>query len=69
VKRPTWKMAAWVLGGAAAGFAYYHFIGCVSGTCPITSNPYISTGYGAVVGFLASGSISGSKEPEGTGQG
>ncbi len=36
--------------GALAGFAYYYFIGCASGTCPLTSNPYISTGYGAVVG-------------------
>lgn len=38
--------------GAGAGFAYYYFIGCASGTCPITSNPYISTAYGAVVGIL-----------------
>lgn len=68
MKRPTWKEAVWVLGGGAAGFAYYYFIGCVSGTCPITSNPYISTGYGAVVGFLASGAISRPKKPEETGQ-
>jgi hypothetical protein len=38
--------------GAAGGFAYYYFIGCVSGSCPITSNPYISTTYGALVGGL-----------------
>ncbi len=38
--------------GAAAGYAYYYYIGCVSGTCPITSNPYISTIYGGVMGFL-----------------
>jgi hypothetical protein len=47
--------------GAAAGFAYYHFIGCASGTCPITSNPYISTGYGAVLGLVLA---SGRKKPE-----
>jgi hypothetical protein len=41
--------------GAAAGFAFYKFIGCASGTCPITSNPYISTVYGAVMGAFASG--------------
>jgi hypothetical protein len=34
--------------GAIGGFAYYHFVGCASGTCPITSNPYISTSYGAI---------------------
>ncbi len=38
--------------GAAAGFAYYYFVGCTSGTCPITSNPFISTAYGALVGLL-----------------
>ena len=40
--------------GAVLGFAYYKFIGCRSGTCPITSNPYISTGYGALIGFVLS---------------
>ena len=44
--------------GAAAGFAYYKFVGCSSGTCPITSNPYISTIYGAVMGALVSGGMS-----------
>ncbi len=38
--------------GAAGGFAYYYFVGCASGTCPITSNPLISTAYGALVGLL-----------------
>ncbi|MEW6060494.1 MAG: DUF6132 family protein [Bacteroidota bacterium] len=38
--------------GAVAGYAYYYYIGCLSGTCPITSNPYISTLYGAVIGAL-----------------
>jgi cell division protein FtsW (lipid II flippase) len=40
--------------GALGGYAYYFWIGCVSGTCPITSNPWISTGYGALLGFLIS---------------
>ena len=38
--------------GAAGGYAYYYFIGCSTGTCPITSNPIISTGYGALLGGL-----------------
>jgi len=41
-----------VLAGGIGGFAYYHFIGCASGTCPITSNPYISIVYGALLGYL-----------------
>jgi outer membrane lipoprotein SlyB len=49
-------MNAWLkrgllaLAGGAVGFAYYYFIGCTSGACPITSNPYISTAYGALIG-------------------
>lgn len=38
--------------GAAGGYAYYYFIGCNSGGCPITSNPNISIMYGAVLGYL-----------------
>lgn len=41
-----------VLLGAAGGYAYYYYIGCLSGACPITSNPWISTAYGGVIGFL-----------------
>lgn len=39
--------------GAAAGFAYWHFVGCESGSCPIKSNAYYMTGFGAVIGFIA----------------
>jgi hypothetical protein len=38
--------------GAIGGYAYYYFIGCTSGGCPITSNPWISTTYGALIGAL-----------------
>jgi hypothetical protein len=43
--------------GAAGGLAYQRFIGCRTGTCPITSNPYVSTLYGAVMGLLLSGAL------------
>lgn len=41
-----------IIVGAIGGFLYYFFIGCNSGTCPITTNPYISVLYGALVGYL-----------------
>jgi len=41
-----------VLGGGIAGYAYYYFIGCNTGSCAITSNPVISTFYGAFMGLI-----------------
>ncbi len=38
--------------GAVAGFLYWQQIGCVSGTCAITSSPVNSTLYGALLGGL-----------------
>lgn len=38
--------------GAIAGYAYYLFIGCASGSCSITSNPLNSTLYGTMMGGL-----------------
>ena len=38
--------------GAVAGFLYWRFIGCTSGTCPITSKWYNSAAYGALIGIL-----------------
>lgn len=43
--------------GATAGYLYYHFVGCASGTCMITSKPVNSTLYGALLGFLLFSSI------------
>lgn len=38
--------------GSLLGFAYYYFVGCTSGTCAITSNPFISTAYGGMIGTV-----------------
>ena len=38
--------------GGAAGYAYYFYIGCTSGTCSITSSPVMSVIWGAVMGGL-----------------
>ena len=41
--------------GGVLGFGIYRFIGCASGTCPITSNPWVSTIFGVALGALLSG--------------
>ena len=46
------KLLIGVLIGAIGGFAYYYFIGCSSGSCPITSNPYLMTVYGVFFGAV-----------------
>ncbi len=51
------RTIAFVVLGAALGLAYQRFIGCRTGACPITANPYVSTLYGALMGFLLSGGI------------
>jgi hypothetical protein len=43
---------AGVVVGGLLGYAYYHFIGCSSGTCAITSKPLNSSAYGMLMGYL-----------------
>jgi len=41
-----------IIAGAIGGYLYYHYAGC-DGHCLISSNPIISTLYGALLGGLA----------------
>lgn len=43
--------------GGVLGFAWYKLVGCSSGTCPLTSNPVLSTLYGGAFGALVGGTI------------
>jgi len=47
-----WKPFLAVFTGALIGYLYYHFVGCSSGTCAITSNPYMSTIWGGLLGLF-----------------
>ena len=38
--------------GAIGGYIYYIYIGCDSGSCPITSSPTMSVIWGALMGGL-----------------
>jgi hypothetical protein len=55
IKKLIVKYAITLIGvavGAIGGFLYWKFVGCSSGTCPITSNPLHSSLYGALMGGL-----------------
>ncbi len=41
--------------GAIASFFYWKYVGCLTGTCAITSNPIRSTVYFALLGALVFG--------------
>jgi hypothetical protein len=51
-----WKPFLSVVIGGLGGFLYYYFVGCNSGTCAITSNPYNSIIMGSFLGFFLTGS-------------
>ncbi|CAN5437558.1 hypothetical protein BH10BAC5_BH10BAC5_27330 [soil metagenome] len=53
-----------VFAGAVAGFLYYYYVGCASGTCAITSKPLNSTLYGAMMGGLFLSSFISKKSSE-----
>jgi len=38
--------------GVLGGYIYYLKVGCVDGTCAITSNPWMSTLWGGLMGYL-----------------
>ncbi|MCE1200306.1 MAG: hypothetical protein LWW85_15175 [Marinilabiliales bacterium] len=47
-----WKPFLAALAGGLVGFLYYYFVGCSSGSCAITSNPYASILWGALLGYF-----------------
>ncbi|MGE5394684.1 MAG: DUF6132 family protein [Candidatus Saccharibacteria bacterium] len=47
-----WRPFLSIFIGALAGYLYYHFVGCTSGQCSITSDPAMSTIWGGMLGFF-----------------
>ena len=44
------RVIALPLVGSAGGWLYYRYVGCATGTCAVTSSPWLSTGF--VLGSL-----------------
>jgi len=51
--KSKWQITG-VLLGFTAGYLYWYFIGCTSGTCPIQSNWHTSVLYGGLLGYFVS---------------
>lgn len=47
-----WRPFLGVVFGGIAGFLYFYFVGCKSGSCAITSSPYMSVLWGGFMGFF-----------------
>jgi len=47
-----WKPVVAVVTGSILGFLNYYYIGCSSGSCAITSNPYSSIIVGGMLGLF-----------------
>jgi hypothetical protein len=47
-----WKPVSGLVIGGVLGYLYYHFVGCTSGSCGITSNPISSIVFGGVLGLF-----------------
>jgi hypothetical protein len=50
--------------GAIGGYIYYLKVGCVSGTCAISSNPWMSAAWGGAFGYLVFDMFNGRKKKE-----
>ena len=40
--------------GAAVGYGMYRFVGCKSGACPLTANPWVAMAIWGLMGLLVS---------------
>jgi len=53
--KKNWTYILGALLGVLGGYLYWRFVGCSSGSCPITSSPLMSSLYGLVIGSLIGG--------------
>ena len=54
-KRPArywYYIIAGIIIGLAAGYAYFYFVGCRTGACPLRANPYYNMLLGALLGYI-----------------
>lgn len=50
--RAQWRTGLGLLAGGLGGAAYAHFIGCHTGTCPLTGNVWTAALYFGLTGAI-----------------
>lgn len=63
LKKYVWTISG-IAVGAIGGYLYWRFVGCSTGTCPITSSPVNSSIWGAAMGGLLLSSFKQDKQTE-----
>lgn len=53
ISKKYFKLTLFSILGFIGGYAYYYFIGCYNGACPITSKWWTSSLYGMLIGAIA----------------
>ncbi len=62
--RENWPAVLGAAAGAGLGVTYALTIGCATGGCPITSSPWLSGGFGALLGYTIIRDFVMSRRPE-----
>lgn len=57
IERKYLIIAGFTIAGLVGGYLYWHFIGCTSGSCGITSKWHMSMLFGGLMGYLIGDSI------------
>jgi hypothetical protein len=53
---PLLRTAVGIVAGAGVGYVMYRFVGCKTGACPLTANPWLAMAiWGAMGGLVMSG--------------
>jgi len=50
--KKNWSFIVGGIAGGIGGYLYWRYVGCTTGTCPITSSPVMSTIWGALMGAM-----------------
>ncbi|MDU1891358.1 MAG: hypothetical protein E6767_11780 [Dysgonomonas sp.] len=53
--KKNWLYLLGAIIGGTGGYLYWFYIGCSSGTCPITASPTMSIIWGTIMGALIFG--------------